>query len=78
MVIRALRHERQYSQDHLASIAKVDRTYIHLIETGQRSPKLDSLFKICDALDVEFSEFSALLVAKLPDAVKKIDEENRE
>jgi len=54
IVLRRLRESVQLSQDALAACAGVHRTYIHLLETGQRSPTLNTMFAMCEALNVEF------------------------
>lgn len=40
------------SQEKLALKADVDRNYISLVETGQNSPTVRMLYKICPFLDV--------------------------
>ena len=50
--LRELRHRAQMSQEQLAFEAGVHRTYISLLERGQKIPTLDTLFKICAALNV--------------------------
>lgn len=51
-VIRQVREEKGITQEKLAELAEVDRTYIYRIETGKRSPSLDIVFRIADALKV--------------------------
>jgi transcriptional regulator with XRE-family HTH domain len=51
----ALRHTRErrgLSQEQLAGDAGLDRTYISLIERGQKSPTLRTLLRLADVLDV--------------------------
>jgi len=72
LLVRDLRMKKKYSQDALAQVAQFDRTYIYLLESGNRSPKLDSLFKICEALEISFPKFASLLVEKIPEAQEKI------
>ena len=62
-VLRHLRTERGLSQENLAFDANLDRTYISLLEIGRHSPSLDSIFAICDALNVKFSDIAALMEA---------------
>jgi len=51
-VLREARHASGKSQEDLAFDAGLDRTYISLLELGKRSPTLDTLVPLCDALDI--------------------------
>lgn len=50
-VLREIRRASQISQEQLAFIAGLDRTYISLLERGLRQPTLGSLFALAEALD---------------------------
>ncbi|HSA05762.1 MAG TPA: helix-turn-helix transcriptional regulator [Candidatus Gastranaerophilales bacterium] len=50
--IQELRKEKELSQADLAKKAKIARTLITMIESGQRYPSEDALDKIIEALDV--------------------------
>jgi len=43
------------TQEELASKAKVDRTYISMLEHDKKSPTLDMLFRLCQALEIKAS-----------------------
>lgn len=54
----ALREQRKrggLSQDALAHEAGLDRTYISTLELGQKSPTLDTIVKLSEALGVRVS-----------------------
>lgn len=51
-VLRQVREEKGLTQEKLAELAEVDRTYIYRLETGKRSPSLDIIFRISDALNI--------------------------
>ncbi|MFY7930742.1 MAG: helix-turn-helix domain-containing protein [Oligoflexus sp.] len=51
--MRRIRKERGYSQEELAFMAEVDRTYISLIERRVNSISIDKLEQIANALSVE-------------------------
>lgn len=50
-VLRERRLANKLSQEKLAHLANLDRTYIGLIERGERSPTIKSLFAIAEALN---------------------------
>ena len=51
-VLRTVRQERGISQDRLAEICGLDRTYPSLVERGLRTPKLFTLLTLASALDI--------------------------
>jgi len=51
--LRKYREEKNISQEKLAEIAGLHRTYISDIERFQRSISLNNVQKIADALEVE-------------------------
>ncbi|MDA8093962.1 MAG: helix-turn-helix transcriptional regulator [Betaproteobacteria bacterium] len=57
--LRQLRRQKHLSQEDLGFDAGLARTYISLLELGQRSPTLDTLIALCAALDVSLSEMAA-------------------
>ena len=63
-ILRSIRKFRGFSQEKLAFEANLDRTYISLLERGQRMPTLDTIFKLAEALKISPSEF-----------IKKIEED---
>jgi len=57
--LRAVRQKAGMTQEELAFKAGVDRSYISLLENDRKSPTLDMLFRICDALDTRVSQMVA-------------------
>jgi transcriptional regulator with XRE-family HTH domain len=55
-VLRELRQRKGLSQEKLALECGLDRTFVSLLERGQRQPTLSSLFALAEALDVSASE----------------------
>jgi transcriptional regulator with XRE-family HTH domain len=62
--VRAIRIEQKLSQEGLAELCGLHRTYISGVERGVRNPTLSIIIAIAKALQVEPS---ALLDAKVPD-----------
>lgn len=50
-VLRVARKEAGLTQEELAHAAKVDRTFVSMIERGERQPTVRVLFKLADALN---------------------------
>jgi len=57
--IRRAREEASLTQEELSFSAQVDRTYISQLENDRKSPTVDVLFRICDALGTRASELLA-------------------
>lgn len=55
--LRTLRKNKKLTQEGLAFDAGLDRTYVSLLELGQRSPTLDTIAVLCNALDMSLSDF---------------------
>ena len=53
--ISEIRKQRNISQENLANLAEIDRTYISSIERGERSISLSVAIKITTALGVDLS-----------------------
>lgn len=54
--IKKYRTQRGYSQENLAELANLHRTYIGSIERGERNLSLKNLQRIADALEVKPEE----------------------
>jgi transcriptional regulator with XRE-family HTH domain len=64
-VLREYRERSTLSQEGLADAADLDRTFIGMLERGQRQPSLDSLFKIAAALQIAPSTLVARTTTEL-------------
>lgn len=53
--VQTVRSGRKISQEKLAELSELDRTYISSVERGQRNISILNIIKIADALDVEVS-----------------------
>ena len=54
--VREIRIQRGLSQEKLAQLAKIDRTYIGGIERGERNAGIKNVHRIADALGVAAAE----------------------
>lgn len=59
--IRELRKNKNYTQEKLAKLCELDRTYINSIEQGKRNISLVNLEIIADNLGVSLYEFFSYL-----------------
>lgn len=53
--VQSIRNEQNISQEKLAELSELDRTYISSVERGQRNISILNILKIADALGVTAS-----------------------
>jgi len=56
---RHFRLARERSQEQLGGDARLERTYISLIERGQRSPTFSTICELCKGLNITLAELMA-------------------
>ncbi len=54
--VREVRKAKGISQEKLAELADIDRSYMGNIERGEKNVTLKKVYEICDALDVTIGE----------------------
>ena len=62
--VKAIRLQKNISQERLAELTGLHRTYISAIERERRNISIDNIQKIAEALDVE----AAVLFMEAPNA----------
>ncbi len=55
--IKTLREKKELSQNGLANKAGISPTYIYQLERGEKSPTIEYLEFICEALDITLEDF---------------------
>ena len=55
-MIRGLRRRRGISQEVLSGMAGISRSHLSMIETGEKSANVDTLWRIAGALDMKLSD----------------------
>ncbi|WP_246072789.1 helix-turn-helix domain-containing protein [Paenibacillus dokdonensis] len=60
-LIKSLRLKHNISQEDLAGLCDVDRSYISLVERGQNEPSVSKIFEICNGLKIKPSDFFRLV-----------------
>ena len=51
------RKKKGISQEVLSGLADIGRSHLSAIERGERKPTLETLYRICNALDMKMSTF---------------------
>jgi len=59
-VLKRERHLKGFSQEKLALICELDRTYISLLERGKRQPSLTTILEVSAILGIPASELIKL------------------
>lgn len=66
-VLRQQRVKLGLSQQELAMTSGLDRTYISLLELGRKSPTLQTMYALCNAMNVIFPDFARWIDDSLAD-----------
>lgn len=64
-VISEFRKKKGLSQEVLSGLSDIGRTHLSAIERGERKPTLETLYRICVALDVKMSDLVAEIEKQL-------------
>ena len=54
--VREVRKSKGISQERLAEMAGIDRSYMGNIERGEKNITLKKAYEVCDALDIEIQD----------------------
>ena len=54
--VREVRKQKGISQEKLAELSNIDRSYMGNIERGEKNITLKKVYEICDALNIEIKE----------------------
>lgn len=66
-VIAFFRQQKGMSQEVLSGLADIGRSHLSAIERGERKPTLETLYRICSALDMKMST----VIIKLEEELNK-------
>ena len=70
--LRKAREEAGLSQEQVSFSAGIDRSYISLLENNKKSPTVELLIRLCDALGVSAADLLARVeTTRKPKAKKK-------
>jgi len=54
--VREVRKSKGLSQERLAEMAGIDRSYMGNIERGEKNITLKKAYEVCDALEIEIQD----------------------
>ena len=60
IVLSRLRTEKGLSQEQLSGLAGISRSHLAMIENGRKTPRLDTLWRLAEALDIMPSQILEL------------------
>jgi transcriptional regulator with XRE-family HTH domain len=60
-ILKELRTNKGLTQEQLSGLAVLDRTHYSKLERGLRSPTIETLFKIANALDMKPHEIIKII-----------------
>lgn len=66
-ILQEKRKSKNFSQEKLAKLTGLDRTFISLVENGKRSPSLSTILKISSALGISPSDLFLEFEERVPE-----------
>ena len=70
-VIAQFRQKKGITQEVLSGLSDIGRTHLSAIERGTRKPTLETLYRICNALDIPMSSVVLVLEDRIKDSESK-------
>lgn len=67
VALRKVRRSRHLSQEALAEICSLNRTYISQLELGQKSPTFRTIMEICRCMKMSVSAFMMVVEESIRD-----------
>ena len=61
LIISTERVRKGMTQEQLSGLAEISRSHLAALESGQKSPKVDTLWRIAEALSVKPSRMFTML-----------------
>lgn len=55
--VQGLRNQKKLTQEDLAGLCNVDRSYISMIEVGRNEPSVTKIFELCEGLGISVASF---------------------
>jgi len=64
-ILKELRSSKKLTQEQLSGLAVLDRTHYSKLERGLRSPTIETLIKIANALDIKPHEIMKIIESEI-------------
>jgi len=61
IVISRLRVQKNLTQEQLSGLANIARSHLAALESGQKNPKLDTIWKLAEALNIKPSQLIRMI-----------------
>lgn len=71
--LKLIRNKKGMSQQELAFMTNLDRTYISMLERNLRQPGLETVIKIANALGYKASEFIRIIENAITHDTSQVD-----
>ena len=65
LIISTERVKKEMTQEQLSGLAGISRSHLASLESGQKSPKIETLWKIAEALSVKPSKLIMMAEKKI-------------
>lgn len=75
--LKSLREDKNLSQYRLAKKSGVSQSFLSTLESDQKTPTIDTLEKLCNALGINLAEFFDTPCTDIPDHLVLLVEEGR-
>ena len=63
--LKFFRNKKGMSKSSLADFADIERGYVRDIEKGNRKPTVNTIFCICEALEIDPIDFFTMIINKI-------------
>ena len=70
IVISRLRVQKNLTQEQLSGLANIARSHLAALESGQKNPKLDTIWKLAEALSMKPSQLIRMIEKAMEEAKK--------
>ena len=70
IVISRLRVQKNLTQEQLSGLANIARSHLAALESGQKNPKLDTIWKLAEALNIKPSQLIRMIEKAMEEAEK--------
>lgn len=70
-ILASFRQKSGLSQEIVSGLADMGRSHLSAIERGERMPTLETLYRICTALDVKMSDVMLAIESEIDRSIQQ-------